>query len=93
MSKKTTMRRNIAPMRKKNLQSEAFYRAIARRLRDRRCDIGLSMSDLSRSSKVSVAAISLIESGRRRCSLDTLLKLSKSLHTTPADILEGIPHK
>jgi len=83
---KTKSHRASSP-RKRAPGHDVIYRRLAIHLRWLREKHGLSLSDLSHVSGVGVSTLSLIESGKARCSLDTLILLAPKLHTTAPDVL------
>jgi transcriptional regulator with XRE-family HTH domain len=68
-------------------QVEAVCAEVARLLRAERQRRGLSMTALAERSGVSQPMISLLESGGRKPSLETLLRLSLALGVPPDQLL------
>ncbi|MBU5424616.1 XRE family transcriptional regulator [Cellulomonas hominis] len=64
--------------------------AVGPRLRDLRQRRGATLTDLSRSTGISVSTLSRLESGQRRPTLELLLPLARA-HQVPLDELVGAP--
>lgn len=67
--------------------------AFAQVLRRRRRDKGLSQEELAHRSDLDRTYISLLERGLRQPSLSSILKLSKPLGVSSADILAEVEEK
>lgn len=64
--------------------------ALGQRLRRRREELGLTMSQLSDRANIAVTTIHVIEHGRGAPRIDTLLRLSAALDMPISRILEEI---
>ncbi len=65
----------------------AKFAANVGRLRERR---GLTQEQLGWAAGLHQTAVARIESGERRPTLDTILKLAAGLEVTPAELFDGI---
>jgi ribosome-binding protein aMBF1 (putative translation factor) len=68
-------------------QTDALCAEVARQLRQERERRGLSMTALAQRSGISQPMISLLESGGRKPSLETLLRLALALEVSPDELL------
>lgn len=64
-----------------------LVKALARNLRQRRAERGLSLSDLARKSYVAKATLSALESGRGNPTIETLSALAQALGVPSGDLL------
>ncbi|MBD3184179.1 helix-turn-helix domain-containing protein [Candidatus Poribacteria bacterium] len=62
--------------------------SVAKRIKNRRTDLGFTQTRLARAAKLTPAAISQFESGARKPSFDALSKLAEALKVT-TDYLLG----
>ena len=71
------------------LKEEDLYKKIAENIRTERKKLGISQFILAEQADVSLDTIKGIESGRRTMRLDTYLKITEALKTTPIALLYG----
>lgn len=74
----------------KDPEIDEQVRAFGESMRAARANVGLSQVALSQSTKLDRAAISFLERAERAPDLSTLVRVARSLDTTPAELLEGI---
>ncbi len=67
--------------------SPAKFAANVGRLRERR---GMTQEELGWAAGMHQTAVARIESGKRKPSLETILKLAAGLEVTPAQLFDGI---
>ena len=63
------------------------YRAVGRRIRERRNELGLSREQLAEAIDMSASFLGHIERGSRVASLETLVKICNVLDTNPGFLL------
>lgn len=68
--------------------AQGFLERLGARLRGRRTEAGLSVAELARTAGVSRRYLTEAEAGRANPSVAVLLRLSRALSTTPADLLD-----
>ena len=68
---------------------EVNFRLIGRRIHEVRQDSELSQMDLAEKAGLSVSYVNMIENGRRRVSLDALLRIANILGVTVDELLNG----
>ncbi len=67
---------------------ENYRKILGRNVRAARKDLGWSQEDLAFETEINRTYVSGIERGVRNPSLDMLVKLAKTLKTTPSGLLE-----
>jgi transcriptional regulator with XRE-family HTH domain len=67
---------------------ESYRKILGRNVRAARKDLGWSQEDLAFETDIDRTYISGIERGIRNPSLDMLVRLAKTLKTTPSGLLE-----
>ena len=65
-------------------------RIVGERVRELRVRSGVSLRQFSAQNDFNPNVISRIERGDHNITLETLLRLSRALNTTPAELLRGI---
>ncbi len=65
------------------------YKVIGKRIKELRLEKSLTQEKLAEICNLSISHISLIESGKRNASLDTLIKLGNNLGVTVDKFLKG----
>jgi plasmid maintenance system antidote protein VapI len=65
-------------------------RVVGERVRDLRIERGVSLRKFALENDFNPNVISRIERGDHNITLETLLRLSRALKTTPAELLRGI---
>lgn len=68
---------------------EVIFRLIGRRIHEIRQESGLSQMDLAEKIGMSVSYVSMIENGRRRVSLNALIRIANILGVTVDELLNG----
>lgn len=68
---------------------EVNFLLIGRRIHEIRQDSELSQMDLAEKAGLSVSYVSMIENGRRRVSLDALIRIANILGVTVDELLNG----
>ena len=71
------------------METEA-ERVIGERVRDLRVKLRVSLRQFAAQNDFNPNVISRIERGDHNMTLETLLRLSRALETTPAELLRGI---
>lgn len=70
-----------------HVRMENYRKILGRNVRAARKDLGWSQEDIAFETDIDRTYISGIERGLRNPSLDMLVKLAKTLKTTPAELL------
>lgn len=65
------------------------YRAMGKRLRDRRNEIGLTQEALAESAGISMSFVGHIERGEKQASVDTVVALAQCLNVSLDFLLMG----
>lgn len=65
------------------------YHLIGARIQEIRISKNLSQSDLAELTKLSISYISMLENGKRRASIESLVMIADSLEVTVDELLNG----
>lgn len=68
---------------------EVNFRLIGKRIREIRQDSEMSQMNLAEKAGLSVSYVSMVENGRRKASLDALLRIANILGVTVDELLNG----
>ncbi len=69
------------------MKAEPIQSVLARNLRKRRTELGLTQAELAARLGMSQPSLSTLEKGTYAARLDTLDRLAEALDTTPAELL------
>ena len=77
-------------MNRKKMNMRLVKKQIARNIRRRRAELGITQAELARRAGISVSEVSALESATREPLASTLLKVASGLDWTPSDVLDGV---